>query len=509
MEEIMRRIVLLALLVSWNLLFYGTYGHSAEGPELKFNPTESEGAESKPAEKKSSQEVYGSKPLLKFGDENNYVKLGGYGSMRFEYGSAQDINDTFTFRRFVFTTDSKIASRFRIYSELEFERFRKIEIERVTQPSNGGLSVTQDIEATNNSEISLEQAWFEVDFKNWLRFRGGAVLIPVGRFNINHDDNQWNLPRRSLVDRGVPVLPTTAAWDELGFGFNGDVEIGEKSKLNYQIYVVNGAILDAQFEQSVQTRPGDSTKIENEAEFSISTGTFSHDVKNAKTVTGRIMYSPALGHEFGFSGYWGRYTPDFLVGENLTSVAFDTLHSFGSFDLEAEYVFTHFGGLRSVIDSFGQVVQTQESEGESTTTPPGVETEVAFKPSRLASTLQGYWLELRYHFRPSWLTHSWMGEHFSDPQLIPVLRWEQAFIDGRLANVDIQNGVVTTFQTENRRVDRLSAGLAFRLNPLAVFQLAYEMTQTNTGKPLADVVNFLPTPSHRNHGVLLGAAFGF
>src|SRR5262245_7045320 len=167
---------LVLLATSLGLNAFGKEG----GPELKFD-TEG-GAESQPAKEKTGV-VYGEKPLLKFGNETNSVKLGGYGSFRFEYGSAQDIKDTFTFRRFVLTADAKIESRFRIYSELEFERFRKIELERKTEAlPSGGVSVTQDIEGTNNSEISLEQAWFEVEFKKWLRFRGGAVLIPLGRF---------------------------------------------------------------------------------------------------------------------------------------------------------------------------------------------------------------------------------------------------------------------------------------------------------------------------------------
>jgi hypothetical protein len=360
------------------------------GPELKFDTKEA-GAESRPASDKNSDYVWGEKPIAKFGNENNYVKLGGYASMRFEYNSGQDLKDTFTLRRLVLSIDARIASRFRIGTELEFERFRKVELERTTtfQPG-GGATVSQDIEGTNKSEISLEQAWFEVEFKKWLRFKGGAVLVPLGRFNINHDDNQWNLPRRTLVDRGVPVLPVEAAWDELGLGFNGDFEIGEKSKINYQIYVINGALLDPTFETTIQTRPGDTTKFEQEAEFGISTGPFGNDLKNAKTVTGRLMYSPSLGHEFGFSGYWGRYTPDSLPGENLTAFSFDTLQTFGNFDFEAEYVFSHFGGLRNVIDGFAASVIDQESEAESDNTPPGVETEIAFKPNGLASTKRGF-----------------------------------------------------------------------------------------------------------------------
>lgn len=489
-------------------IFWGNLVFAAEsGPELKFDPNAMNSSESKPGTQKSNF-VYGDKPIAKFGTDDNYIKLGGYGSMRFEYDSGKDLNETFTFRRLVFTTDAKIASRFRIYTELEFERFRKIELERNVTADSEGLKVTQEIEGTNKSEIALEQAWFEVDFKDWLRFRGGGVLVPLGRFNINHDDNLWNLPRRSLVDRGIPVLPTTSAWDELGVGFNGDFELGEKSKLNYQIYVVNGAVLDAELEEVVQTRSSKRDKLEIEAEFGISTGTFSNDVKGAKAVTGRVMYSPSLGHEFGFSGYWGRYTPSYLIGKNLTSFGLDTLQKFGNFEMEAQYIFTNFGGMRSVIDSFAQAVGDGKVETSSADSPD-LETEIAFKPSQLAARKQGYWMELRYNWRPEWLSNSWMGKHFSDPHFIPILRWEQAFIQDRIIDATIVGGVVTNYQTQSNRVDRLSAGLAFRFNPLAVMQLAYEYTQTNKNTPLAEVTNYLATPSSKNNSVMLGAAFGF
>ncbi len=474
----------------------------AQDPELKITP------ETNSSETASTDSKYGDKDLLRFGNDKQYVKLGGYGSIRFSTDTAEAVKDTFTFRRFVLTTDAKIASRFRIYSELEFERFRKIELERNVEAAEGGLTIEQEIEGTNQSEIALEQAWFELEFAKYLRFQGGGVLVPIGRFNINHDDNIWNLPRRSLVDRGVPVLPTTSAWDELGFGFNGDVELGEKSALNYRIYVVNGVVLDAELEEVVKTRDPSRDELEFEGEFGISTGTFSQDIKDAKAVTGRIAYSPFLGHEIGFSGYWGRYTPDFLIGKDLTVFGFDWLSKFGNFDIEAEYVVSHFAGLDDVLTSFGEVAGQTEAEVEAEDSPD-LETKIAFEPSGLSSTKHGYWVELRYHFRPDWLTNSWVGKNFSDPQLIPVVRWEQAFLRGLVTDFEVVDRTVITLEKENRRVDRITAGLAFRLNPLAVFQLAYEYTQTNDGETLASVTNYLPTEDDKNHSILFGTAFGF
>jgi hypothetical protein len=478
---------------------------AAEEPQLKFEPEAETQAQDK---EKKEPAVYGDKPIAKFGNEQNYFKLGGYGSMRFSADTGEDLNSTFTLRRFVLTTDALIASKFRIYSELEFERFRKIELERQAIAQEGGITLEQEIEGTNQSEIALEQIWFQLEFADYIRFQGGGVLVPVGRFNINHDDNAWNIPRRPLVDRGIPVLPATSAWDELGLGLNGDVAIGENAAFNYRIYVVNGATLDFELEEVIKTRDPQRDELELEGEFGISTGTFSQDIKDAKAVTGRVAFSPALGHEIGLSGYWGRYTPDFLIGKNLTSLGFDFLSNFKSFAMEGEFVFTDMGGLDAVLTDFAAVAGTTEAEVESEDSPD-LETKIAFKPSLLSEKKYGYWLEFRYSFRPRWLTQSWFGRHFSDPQLIPVLRVEQAFLNGHVTEFEALDGVVTVLEKENRRVDRITGGLAFRLNPLAVFQLVYEFTNTNSGKSLASVTNFLPTPSSQNQAVLFGAAFGF
>ena len=152
-----------------------------------------------------------------FGKLIEQTKVGAYGSMRYGTSSLDELHNSFTFRRFVLTVDSNITDRLKGNLELEFERFTELEVEKRLFASRG-VGLQQAIEATDHSEISLEQAWMQYDIADWLKFRAGAVLVPLGRFNINHDDNRWDLPRRSLIDRGVPVLPTTAAWPELGAG---------------------------------------------------------------------------------------------------------------------------------------------------------------------------------------------------------------------------------------------------------------------------------------------------
>jgi hypothetical protein len=436
------------------------------------------------------------------------VQLGGYGSVRFEGSSLEDQKATFTFRRFVLTTDANIAPRFRAYMELEFERFRELELEKSThRNAEGGIETEQEIEGSSDSEISMEQAWMQFDLNDWLHMRAGNVLVPLGRFNINHDDNRWDLPRRSLVVRGTPVLPADAAWSELGAGVLGDMPVGEQSHFSYQAYVVNGLSLDTNFEQILSTRRGDTTLNAIEAEVTPAAGTFGSDVKDAKAVTGRMALSPLIGHEVGLSGYYGQYTPDFLGKEDLWSTSVDGRTGWGPFELEGEYVYTRFEGVKNVAKRFAREALNHESESEA----GDVETEVEFELANLARAKQGYWLEGRYRFWPILLNDTFLGRGFDNPQLVAVLRGEQVWLDGLVQEVDFAGGQLTNFEDDHRYVARFTAGLAYRPVPSVAFQLAYEYTMTDSGQSLSGVTNFLPAQEDEDHAhtVLVGAVFGF
>lgn len=437
------------------------------------------------------------------------VKIGGYGSFRFEANSLNELRNTFTLRRLVLTTDAQIAPRLKFISELEFERFRELELEREIEPTAGGLRVMQAVEGTNESEIALEQAYLQFELNKWLKLRGGALLVPLGRFNLNHDDNRWNLPRRSLVDRGVPVLPSTAAWGELGIGFAGDTEIGKQGRLGYEIYIMNGVTLDAEVETVIQTRDPRRDKLEGEVELRPSTGTFANDLKEAKAIAGRLVYSPKLGYELAASAYFGQYTPDFLPDENLSAAGLDGLATFGPFELEGEYILTHFGGVRRVARGFAEVVRDRSSAVPSSASP-NFEAEVEFELANLASTKHGYWLEGRYSFWPRSLSNTFLGRGFENPKLVLTARGEQVWLNDLVNRVDFAGGRLTAFETQDRRIDRLTLGLAYRPVPLVAFQLAYEFTQSDNGS-LLGLTNFLPAQADEEqaHALLFGAAFGF
>ena len=58
------------------------------------------------------------KPSPAYRELLDRVKVGGYGSMRFEASDLEDQKNSFVLRRFVLTTDANIAPRLRSYTEL-------------------------------------------------------------------------------------------------------------------------------------------------------------------------------------------------------------------------------------------------------------------------------------------------------------------------------------------------------------------------------------------------------
>jgi hypothetical protein len=430
-------------------------------------------------------------------------KIGGYGSVRFEASDLDNVGNTFTFRRFVLATDATIAQRLRSVIEVEFERFTELEIERGAPVEDDRQGFSNAIEGSNATELSLEQAWLQFELAEWARFRAGMILVPIGRFNINHDDNRWDLPRRSLVDRGVSVLPVPSAWSEVGMGFTGDIPTNRFGKFSYEAYVMNGVALDS----SIEIIARGSGELEAEVEVQPQRGTANIDVKKEKAVGARLGWSPALGYEVGASGYYGRYTPDFLPSEPLWVLGADGKATFGPFEIEGQYIYTRYEGIDRVAKGFARAVAEQEFEAG---TAP-LNTAVEFELAGLADHKHGYWLDLRYRFFPDFLRNTFLARHFENPQFVVTGRWEQAWLKGLVEEVTFTGQTLTSLEKEDRFVNRATVGFAYRPVPLVVFQLAYERTWTNEGKSLATVTNFLPAKANEEtaNSFMFGVAFGF
>lgn len=433
------------------------------------------------------------------------VRVGGYGSVRFETNSLDAPKAAgFDFRRFVLTTDVTPHDRVQAYVELEFERLAEIEIERSAARSAGGARFAEELEGGHGGEISIEQMWGQFKFGQPLALRVGQILPPVGRFNMTHDDDRWDLPRRSLVDRGAPVLPVGAAWTELGVGIVGDVNVGATGRLSYQAYAVNGAILDFSIEKKVESEAGEPGVLKLASEFSLSRGPVNGE-GGTRAGTWRLAYSPTLSSEIAVSGYHGRYTPDFMapVRERLNAIAIDGIYRRGPFTVEGEFIRTDFGDTGRVIGAFIDTV-TGSSGVPPLAGAAGTETEFAIKD--LTSARHGFWIETRYRFWPRAWQDGIFGKGFENPQLTAVIRYERVTLRDAMEEVAIEDFDIERSDRETLRQERVTLGLAYRPIPSAVFSVAVEHNRRLEGSVL---VFPRGTDSSSYTGLLAGMAIGF
>jgi hypothetical protein len=446
------------------------------------------------------------------------VRVGGYGSVRFETNNIASGNNipsgsagAFTFRRFVLTTDARPASRLRVFTELEFERLFEIESEKGFGRGPGELELEQTIEGNNGGSIELEQAWAQFDFAERHGIRAGIVLPPVGRFNILHDDDYWDIPRRTLTDRDAPVLPVKSAWRDLGAGLVGSFNLGKTGRLDYQLYGLNGAALDFNLEHELKSEagaPGTAELVLN-AESQLTSGFFDGS-KSATAFVWRAAYSPTLATEFALSGYHGKYAPPFLTfREPLTSFAYDHKIRWKGFETETEAVYTSLGNLNRVLGDFALAAFNTESSTLPTSSAGGetgvtVEMELA----NLSRRRYGVWSDFKYHARPQWLKKSFLGRNFEDPQIIPIVRYERVWLNGFTDAVSASgfgSAVALAFTQENLEQDRWTAGISYRPTLQFAIQAAYEHNRRINGSRLI----FPSVDEDSTNGLLLGMSFAF
>ena len=455
------------------------------------------------------------------------VKIGGYGSFRFEtnnidvgptFGDLPPLRrgfDAFDFRRFVLTLDAVPSDRLRVYSEIEFERLNEIEIERTAIPEHRGLSnragtrFIQEVEGQGGGELAMEQAWAQYDIAKPLSLRMGVILPPVGRFNILHDDDYWDLPRRPLVDRGGPVLPVKSAWRELGAGLLGNIPIG-KGYLDYQFYVMGGTRLDFTLEEVVSLRAGRNL-LELEPEIAFASGPF-NGTNPTEAVSWRVAFSPKLGSEIALSGYRGKYTPDFLkVDSSITSVALDGKLTWKRFEAEGEFVYTDFGRMERVLQDIASQSVNAAAETSSRETA-ALETEVEAEfAGPFTNQRFGYWVDFKYRFWPRLLNRTFLGRDFENPQLIPIVRLERIWFNDFVREFSFLGGRITDLDKENMEQQRISLGLTYRPTASVAFSGAYERNQRIQGSTLIfpRVLGLGRVPDKSYDALVFGVAFGF
>lgn len=268
------------------------------------------------------------------------IRIGAYGAVAFE--SFKDRRTTHD-GNFEVLISGNFHDRIRIYTELDL-----------------GLP---------NGTAEAEQAYVDLLLSQAFNVRAGVLLIPFGKFNLDHFDPRRDLTRPPSVAR----LVTPTNWADLGFSAFGLLPISENIKATYEVQVING-LTDGFTAVSASSPDGG---LRN-ARTGLRT-----DNNGDKAVVGRGTLKFFDQYEIGFSGYRGAYKP----GSNdlITGMAFDAEFRPRNVTLLEKFV------LRGEFARF---------DIQGSTTP---------------SSLWGYYLQLTYRFWPSALNSTVLGRHFNNP----------------------------------------------------------------------------------------------
>lgn len=270
---------------------------------------------------------------------------------------------------------------------------------------------------TNDGQLKVEQAYLDFQIVDGLIFRGGALLVPVGRLNILHDSDFRDTTVRPLFS--TTIMPTT--WTEAGAGFYGTLYPDEFWEITYEAYVVQGL------------REG----LSGANGLSGARNSVAADNNGGKGFTARVGASPFIGLDFGLGTYLSAYSDD--GKKNLGLVVGDLSWTAGPFELVGEGGFAAFD-------------PTSETNAQGEVTP-------------LIGPMWGYYVEARYHLFPEFLQNTFLDNGFEQPVFTLFAQLSQ--VDTDASRLD-----------PNDRT-RIVLGLNFRPVTNTVFKLEYQWNIEN------------------------------
>ncbi len=361
------------------------------------------------------------KPFLRRMGRNVY--LGGYMDHELQFSEKQDKvtnkERTFDQHRLIPFIYADVSDRVKFATE--------IEIEHGGPDASGGV-------IGRSGEIKVEFATIDFLLADWINYRGGMILSPLGKLNLVHDSPLQDLTDRPMVNRRI--IPTTLT--ESGMGFFGTFYPTELSKLDYELYVVNGF-------QSLQDN---GIRATGSAENFIrsSRGSPKNDNNTNFAIVGRLAYSPFLGLEVGGSFHTGNV--DERNRNRLTITALDWTYQKGPFELVGEMAHASFDRNGFVGDGSGAAGTTAVGTPVNT---------------RIIGDSFGYYIEPRYHFMPQFLKDLAPTIFTDDSTFTAIVRWGAT----DMGNFGVGAG-------KSRRT-RLTPGFNFRYTEDTVFKAEYQL----------------------------------
>lgn len=340
--------------------------------------------------------------------------VGGYVDVMYNNLSRQNLDNpsrhSFGQQRMVPFIYADITDHIKFATEIEIER--------------GGNNAPE----SGDGSFQIEFAQLDYLVHEAINLRAGILLMPVGKFNLLHDSPLNDLVDRPMVSR--IIIPST--WFESGAGIYGTLYPSSLSKLDYEVYAVNGMSSTAGAITDLGVRSA--------------RGSVSRDRNDSKAIVGRVAFSPMLGIEVAGSGYHGLYRNATATTGNgyIDIFALDWTLQRGPFEVIGESAWTRISN--------------------NGTGPAG---------------MQGYYIQGNYHFMPEFLK-KWAPSHFTDASTFTaVVRWERV-------DTDTDDRTLRLAQGNRRELERLTLGLNFRPIEDTVFKFDW---QFNTQKDAQGLVN--------------------
>ena len=337
------------------------------------------------------------------GYSNPRAVIGGY--MDLEYANLEgptnarrNPNSSFDQTRFVPFIYSDVTENTRMAAELEVEH---------------GIG-----------EAELEFAVIDHSFAEWINFRAGVILLPVGKFNLVHDSPINDLTQRPEVT--LRVIPGVLR--EPGVGVFGTFYPTQLSKLDYEVYVTQGM---NGFSKDGTSRITDASGLAG-ARWQTTDVGLNLDNNNNQAVTSRLAYSPLLGVEIGASGYHAKIDPE--SKRPLTIGALDWTFMRGPWEFLGEAAYTTIEDNDKDLD--GRYIGLPER-------------------------MFGWYGQLNYHFMPT-LIQQLAPKYFTNDSIFTaVLR-----VDDVNTNLDVPGLEGDVF--------RITPGINFRPTEDTAFKFEYQ-----------------------------------
>ena len=250
-------------------------------------------------------------------------------------------------------------------------------------------SFVTEIEFEHVKEVFIEQAFLNIQLKDWLNLRGGLMLVPMGIINEYHEPTTFLSVERPLVDKYI--VPTT--WREIGLGIGGHIN---SVAIGYQLYVFNGFLGYANGNANFRGFDG-YRKGRQKAAKSVFT---------FPNLSAKIDYYGIPGLKIGLAGYIGKSSTTSYNNLNTNKdlaveTADSSVVSIAMVGLDARYRFKN-------ILTRGQLIYSNNKNTAAYN---------VFGQTDLGSVLMGYYLEFGYNF---WSLIANNTKH----DLIPFVRYE-------------------------------------------------------------------------------------